>query len=317
MSIYGTPTETGTYTIVAQVKNYSGLTDTKTFTLTVKPAAKKVSLNYAVPTAGKKADPSVTCDGAAVTSAVWYQQVPTERGILEWYPMSAGSTFKAGKKYMIEVKLQPPEGKSFAAEKNMEVSLNGVLESGVIMERTSSSMTISKEYTVSEALINPFVDVYETDDYYDAVLWAYYATPQITNGMDETHFGPKLTVTRGQCAAFLWRAMGCPEPKSTYNPFVDVPTWQYYYKPILWAVENGITKGTDETHYSPDMTLKTAHIITFMYRTKNPGKDGWYQEAANWAGTGYGGKPFGINVAVNDTMDCPRCNVVQFLQKVK
>ncbi|MBQ3389545.1 MAG: S-layer homology domain-containing protein [Firmicutes bacterium] len=181
----------------------------------------------------------------------------------------------------------------------------------------NNNVTINGVYRKKEEKANPFVDVHKGDEYYDAVLWAYYATPQITNGIDDTHFGPKQTVTRGQCAAFLWRAMGCPEPKSTYNPFVDVPTWQYYYKPILWAVENGITKGTDETHYSPDLTLKTAHIITFMYRTKNPGKDGWYQKAANWAGTGYGGKPFGINVAVNDTTDCPRCNVVQFLQKAK
>jgi hypothetical protein len=166
-------------------------------------------------------------------------------------------------------------------------------------------------------LENPFVDVFKSDEYYDAVLWAYYATPQITNGIDDTHFGPKKTVTRGQCAAFLWRAMGCPEPKSTYNPFVDVPTWQYYYKPILWAVENGITKGTDTTHFSPDQTLTTAHIITFLYRTKNPGKDGWYDVAANWAGTGYGGKPFGVNTKVNDTTDCPRAYVVMFLQKAK
>ena len=175
----------------------------------------------------------------------------------------------------------------------------------------------SKYLEPLQKLVNPFVDVFETDEYYDAVLWAYYATPQITNGIDTTHFGPKQTVTRGQCAAFLWRAMGEPEPKSTYNPFVDVPAWQYYYKPILWAVENGITKGTDATHYSPDQTLKTAHIITFMYRMKNPGKDGWYTEAASWAGNGYGGKPFGVNTAVNDITDCPRAYVVMFLKNVK
>ncbi len=165
---------------------------------------------------------------------------------------------------------------------------------------------------------NPFVDVSEDDDYYGAVLWAYFMDPQITNGIDDSHFGPMKTVTRGQCAAFLWRAMGCPEPSSSYNPFVDVPTWQYYYKPILWAVEKGITKGTDATHFSPDQTLSTAHIITFLYRTKNPGVDGWYSEAAYWAQFGYGtNKPFGIYTPVNPDTDCPRAYVVQFLQKSK
>ena len=168
-----------------------------------------------------------------------------------------------------------------------------------------------------QELVNPFVDVYKTDEYYDAVLWAYYHEPFITNGIDATHFGPMNTVKRCEAMTFLWRAEGCPEPKTTYNPFVDVPTWQYYYKPIIWAVENGITKGTDDTHFSPDQTLTTAHIITFLYRTKNPGKDGWYADAGMWSFKGYGGWPFGVKTIVDDTTNCPRAYVVLFLQKAK
>ena len=168
------------------------------------------------------------------------------------------------------------------------------------------------KYLESIVPVNPFVDIYETDDYYDAVLWAYYADPQITNGMDETHFGPQLTVTRGQAVTFLWRSMGCPEPTSYNNPFVDVPSTEYYYKPILWAVEKGITKGVDDTHFNPMDTLSTQHIITFIYRTAHPGVDGWNGEAAAWAAD-ENGRPFGIDIAVNNKTDCPRCHIVQFL----
>ena len=134
--------------------------------------------------------------------------------------------------------------------------------------------------------------------------------------MDETHFGPQLTVTRGQAVTFLWRSEGCPEPSSMNNPFEDVPSTEYYYKPILWAVEKGITKGVDETHFNPSDTLSTAHIITFLYRTKNPGTDGWWGEAEYWAEKGYGiGKPFGVSMTVDNTTDCPRCYVVQFLYR--
>ena len=165
---------------------------------------------------------------------------------------------------------------------------------------------------------NPFVDIKKSDLWYDAVLWAFHAKPQVTNGVDATHFGPEKTVTRGQCAAFLWRAMGEPEPTNTKNPFVDVPASQYYYKPILWAVEKGITKGTDDTHFSPNSTLSTKHIITFLYRAKNPGMDGWGDgKAETWAGQGYGGKPFGVDINVSNTTDCPRGYVVMFLQKAK
>ena len=165
---------------------------------------------------------------------------------------------------------------------------------------------------------NPFVDIKKSDPWYDAVLWAYYADPQVTKGVSDTRFGPTETVTRGQCAAFLWRAMGCPEPTNTVNPFVDVPSSQYYYKPILWAVEKGITQGTSARHFSPNDTLTTAHIITFLYRAKHPGANGWYEEAGAWAEQGYGsGKPFGVNTPVNPKTDCPRGYVVMFLQKAK
>lgn len=163
---------------------------------------------------------------------------------------------------------------------------------------------------------NPFIDVNENDSYYDAVIWAYYADPQITNGIDATHFGPNQTVTRGQCVAFLWRAMGCPEPTSSYNPFKDVPSSQYYYKPVLWAIEEGITKGTSATAFSPNATLSTQHIITFLYRAKNPGQDGWSGDAYYWAADNKG-RPFGVNINVDNNTPCPRGNVVQFLQKVQ
>ena len=166
----------------------------------------------------------------------------------------------------------------------------------------------------SSLLPNPFVDIAITDEYYAAVLWAYYVSPQITNGIDETHFGPQLAVTRGQAVTFLWRSRGCPEPSRRNNPFRDVPSSEYYYKPVLWAVEKGITKGVDATHFNPMDTLSTQHIITFLYRTKNPGKDGWDGKAAAWAADRQG-RPFGVDIAVNNTTLCPRCRVVQFLYR--
>ena len=219
-------------------------------------------------------------------------------------------TVQEGEKLTLpECTFTPPEGKVFdrwiAGNPGEQVDIGG-----------DSKIRAFWKDAESSGLANPFVDIYETDDYYDAVLWAYYATPQVTNGMDETHFGPQLTVTRGQAVTFLWRSMGCPEPISTYNPFVDVPSTEYSYKPILWAVEQGITKGVDETHFNPMDTLSTQHIVTFLYRTKNPGMDGWNGEAAAWASQGYGGKPFGVDIAVNNTTPCPRCNVVQFLYKL-
>ena len=160
---------------------------------------------------------------------------------------------------------------------------------------------------------NPFKDVKESDFYYDAVLWAYYATPQVTNGISADEFAPMSTVTRGQAVTFLWRAVGCPEPKTTDNPFVDVAPSQYYYKAVLWAVENGVTNGTDATHFTPGQTCSTAHIITFLYRTLGVGDNGWYAEAAAWAGKA--GLLDGFLITVSPGTDCPRAGVVLFLYR--
>ena len=42
---------------------------------------------------------------------------------------------------------------------------------------------------------------------------------------------------------------------------------------------------------------------------------GWYGEAAAWAAD-ENGRPFGVDIAVDNTTNCPRCNVVQFLYKL-
>ena len=51
--------------------------------------------------------------------------------------------------------------------------------------------------------VNPFVDVSDNAYYATPVAWA--RTKLITNGIDETHFGPGNVCTRAQIVTFLWR----------------------------------------------------------------------------------------------------------------
>ena len=141
--------------------------------------------------------------------------------------------------------------------------------------------------------VNPFVDVPEGSFYYDAVLWA--VEKGITAGTDATHFSPDGICTRAQAVTFLWRVAGCPAPKSAAMPFADVKAGSYYYDAVLWAVENGITKGTSDTMFSPDATCSRAQIVTFLWRsqkspaagTANPFTDvkasAYYADAVLWA----------------------------------
>ena len=88
-----------------------------------------------------------------------------------------------------------------------------------------------------------------------------------------------------------------PDPtEPTYdNPFEDVFEEDYYYDPVLWAVNEGITNGMDATHFAPEGTCTRAQIVTFLWRANgsptaggtNPftdvPDDAWYTNAVLWA----------------------------------
>ena len=81
---------------------------------------------------------------------------------------------------------------------------------------------------IENLCLKGFTDVSSDAYYADPVEWA--VENGITLGIGNNQFGPDLDCTRGQIVTFLWRAKGCPEPKSTKNPFTDVSSGQYYYR---------------------------------------------------------------------------------------
>ncbi|MBQ4382732.1 MAG: S-layer homology domain-containing protein [Oscillospiraceae bacterium] len=159
----------------------------------------------------------------------------------------------------------------------------------------------------------PFDDVAKKDYFYDAVVWAYNSAPQIAAGVSDTKFAPEGTLTREQALTFIWRAKGCPEPTSTENPFVDVSESDYFYKAVLWAVEKGITKGVDETHFAPKSKCTTAHLITFLYRCLGIGQDGWNGDAEAWARRE--GLLEGLDYEAGTKVPCKRADAVLLLYR--
>ena len=79
------------------------------------------------------------------------------------------------------------------------------------------------------------------------------------------------------------------------NYFVDVKTGDYFYNAVLWAVQEGITSGTDATHFSPNASCTRAQIVTFLWRAagspepknmsnfKDVPADSYYAKAVAWA----------------------------------
>ena len=174
----------------------------------------------------------------------------------------------------------------------------------------------------------PFTDIGEEKEekpyYFTPVTWA--VSKGITTGTSETTFAPESECTRGQIVTFIWRAKGEPEPQSTVNPFKDVKATDYFYKAVLWAVENGITNGLSATEFGPGKGCTRGQVCTFLWRaqgqpapqnTSSPFTDvtgEYYYNAVLWAvengiTNGMGGGKF----APNST--CTRGQIVTFLYR--
>ena len=113
-----------------------------------------------------------------------------------------------------------------------------------------------------------------------------------------------------------------PLPKS---PFVDVHQNNYYFQPVLWAVNHNITKGLDAIHFGPNASCTRAQVVTFLWNAanrpnptsmNNPFEDvsasSYYYRAVLWAvergiTKGLDAAHFGPNA------NCTRAQVAAFL----
>ena len=189
----------------------------------------------------------------------------------------------------------------------------------------ASKVTVAAMFKAEQSTgKNPFTDVPAGSYYEDAVIWA--VDKGITTGTSATTFNPNGICTRAQAVTFLWRAAGSPAAKSAVMPFTDVKAGSYYYDAVLWAVEQGITKGTSDTMFSPDATCTRAQIVTFLWRSQkspaagmaNPfadvAADTYYIDAVLWA--------VKHNITVGTTFsifspdeECTRAQIVTFLYR--
>ena len=86
------------------------------------------------------------------------------------------------------------------------------------------------------------------------------------------------------------------EPAPVKNPFADVQPEAYYFDAVLWAVDNGITKGTGAASFSPGNGCTRGQVVTFLWRAAgepapssavSPFRDvkpgAYYDKAVLWA----------------------------------
>lgn len=155
--------------------------------------------------------------------------------------------------------------------------------------------------------------------FYLVELWQYYPDGDGDNGWYRTY----LYQINDTKAAEI-RAAG-KAPAEEGNPFTDVPQAAYYHDAVLWAVENGVTKGMTPTTFEPKSTCTRGQVVTFLWRamgspepesTENPFTDvkesDYFYQSVLWAveqgiTTGMTATTFGPNET------CTSGHVITFL----
>ena len=143
---------------------------------------------------------------------------------------------------------------------------------GKITTKMAGTVTITATAAGKSATCTVTVlykDVTKTKDFWYAPT-NYLTAAGVVKGYDkQTKFKPANDCTRAQMVTFLWRLAGEPNPKATTTKFKDVKKSAYYFKPVIWAVEQGITTGVSKTKFNPSGVCTRAQTVTFLWRMAN------------------------------------------------
>ncbi len=88
----------------------------------------------------------------------------------------------------------------------------------------------------------------------------------IMNGYDTGKFGPSDTLTRGQMAHILRKALALPNGPASL-PFTDVAKKAYYYQGVASLYGSNITKGKSAKTFDPNGFVTRAELALFLDRS--------------------------------------------------
>ena len=115
----------------------------------------------------------------------------------------------------------------------------------------------------------PFTDVDPASVHAPNIFGA--AAAGITQGTSATTFAPTRLITRAEVASLLARAFDL-DPVDE-GPFTDVDTGNVHAGNINAVFEAGITRGTSDTTFAPDRTLRRDQMSSLLIRALDAAED--------------------------------------------
>lgn len=117
--------------------------------------------------------------------------------------------------------------------------------------------------TGTQDVSKKFVDITPDAWYVSAVQYA--VEHNIFSGVSPTEFAPNTPMTRAMLVTVLWRMDGRPT-ESMANPFMDVPSGQWYADAVQWAASNGIVYGVSNDKFDPNGNITREQMAAILYR---------------------------------------------------
>ena len=114
---------------------------------------------------------------------------------------------------------------------------------------------------------NPFKDIYETDIYYDAIEFV--TKNGIMDGITRNAFKPKAAVKHSEFIMILGKAVGVDISEYAgydFTGFIDIDENADYAPYAAWAIENGITHGSDDGRFGAGNKISLRQALVMIAR---------------------------------------------------
>ena len=163
--------------------------------------------------------------------------------------------------------------------KSSDTKIATVDSNGKITAKMAGKVTISAAVEGKTAKCTVTVlykDVTNSSDFWYAPTNYLTAKGVVKGYANQTEFRPANNCTRAQMVTFLYRLQGEPKTKSDTTKFTDVKESDYFFKPVIWAGEKGITTGVSKDKFAPQKVCTRAQTVTFLWRMAGkpePGKN--------------------------------------------
>ena len=222
-------------------------------------------------------------------------KVPDDIGLIEF--KSGGMEKKCGEFFYVSYTYKDLQ--SSVKWKSSDPNVISVSDTGCITCKMAGTATITAYADGASATMTVtslYKDVTNKKDFWYTPTNYLTAKGTVKGYNKQTMFKPGNDCTRAQMVTFLYRLQGEPKTKSTTCKFTDVKKTDYFFKPVIWAVEKGITTGVSKTKFDPKGVCTRAQTVTFLWRmakkpsigtAKNPFKDvkskDYFYNAVIWA----------------------------------